>query len=173
MSGYGDKPFGLNDVKLTDIAGAVQVDLPSARVLKFSERMKSGELTGDDMLAAVASFAEAVEWELEGGGISLEAYALITGRTASSSGSTPNRTLTLHGHGAECFPYFKIYGKSLSECTGDIHAKIFKAKVTKLEGSLQEGEFFVTSCSGIAIDDGTNGMFQFVQNETAAVLPTT
>jgi hypothetical protein len=173
MSGYGDKPFGLNDVKLTNIGGTTQVDLPSARVLKFSERMKSGELSGDDMLVAVASFAEAVEWELEAGGITLEAYALLTGRTVSTSGTTPNRTTSLHGHGAECFPYIKIYGKALSECTGDIHAKIFKAKVTKLEGSLQEGEFFVTSCSGIAIDDGTNGMWEFIQNETAATLPAT
>ena len=71
-------------------------------------------------------------------------------------------------------PYFAIYGKVISDdCASDIHCKIWKAKMTSLEGRFQEGEFWVTSCSGIAIDDGSNGIFDFVQNETAAALPTT
>ena len=168
---FGDKPFGLRDVKLTSIDGTVQVDLPASRTLKFSERIRSGELTGDDSVVAVVAFAEAVEWELEAGGISLEAYALMTGRTATAAGTTPNQTVTLTGSAGDAFPYFKIYGKAIGEGSDDIHCKIFKAKVTKIEGTFQEGEFFVTSCSGIAVDDGTNGIFEFVQNETAADLP--
>lgn len=171
MSDYGDKPFGLRDIKLTNIGGTTQVDLPAARSMSFSERVRSGELTGDDAVKAVVAFSEAVEWELEGGGISLEVYALITGRTATESGSTPNQTNTLVGSAGDSFPYFKIYGKSLGEGDDDIHCKIFKAKVTSIEGDFAEGEFFVTSCSGVAIDDDSNGIFEFVQNETAASLP--
>lgn len=171
---YGDKPFGLRDVKLTNIAGTTQVDLPASRTLSFTERVRSGELSGDDKIVGVAAFAEAVEWELEAGGISLEAYALMTGRTATEAGTTPSQTNTLTGEGAEAFPYFKIYGKSLGEGDDDIHCKFFKAKLTgNIEGSFQDGEFFVTSCSGIAIDDGTNGLWEFIQNETAADLPAT
>lgn len=170
---YGDKPFGLRDVKITNIAGDAQVDLPASRTLSFSERIRSGELTGDDSLVAVVAFAEAVEWSLEAGGISLEAYALLTGRTATEAGTTPNQTMTLAGEAGDTFPYIKIYGKSLGEGDDDIHCKIFKAKVTSLEGSFGEGEFFVTSCSGVAVDDGTDGIFEFVQNETAADLPAT
>jgi hypothetical protein len=139
--------------------------------MSFSERVRSGELSGDDAVKAVAAYAEAVEWELENGGISLEAWALLTGRTATESGSTPNQTNTLTGSAGDSFPYIKIYGKSLGEGDDDIHCKIYKAKVTSLEGTFQEGEFFVTSCSGVAIDDGSNGIFDFVQNETAASLP--
>jgi len=170
---YGDKPFGLRDVKLTNIAGDTQVDLPASRTLSFSERIRSGEMTGDDSLVAVVAFAEAVEWSLESGGISLEAYALLTGRTALEAGTTPNQTMTLTGSAGDVFPYIKIYGKSLGEGDDDIHCKLFKAKVTSLEGSFGEGEFFVTSCSGIAVDDGSNGIYDFVQNETAADLPAT
>ena len=36
---------------------------------------------------------------------------------------------------------------------------------------IQEGEFFVTSCNGIAVDDDSNGIAEFVENETATVLP--
>ena len=174
MSGYGDKPFGLHDVKVTNLAGDTQVDLPVGRVLKFKERVRSGELSGDDQIAAVVSFAEAVEWELEEGGISLEAYALMTGRTVSTSGGTPTETTTLTGDAAEAFPYFKIYGKSLGDGIDDIHVKIYKAKVVGgVEGSLQDGQFFVTKCSGVGIDDGSNGIWDIVQNETADDLPGT
>ena len=152
---------------------ANSVSSRNSRTLSFSERVRSGELSGDDSLVAVVAFAEAVEWELEAGGISLEAYALITGRTATTAGTTPNQTTTLGGEAGDAFPYFKIYGKSLGEGVDDVHCKLFMAKLTSIEGSFKEGEFYVTSCSGVAVDDGTNGIFEFVQNETATDLPTT
>ncbi len=168
---YGDKPFGLRDVKLTNIGGTSQVDLPASMKLSFSERISSSELRGDDVTKAVVAFADAVEWELEAGGISLEAYALMTGRTVTTAGVSPNETKTMPGSAGDAFPYFKIYGKSLGEGNDDIHCKLFKCKVTELEGEFGDGEFFVTKCSGIAVDDGTNGIFEFVQNETATALP--
>jgi hypothetical protein len=174
MSDYGDKPFGINDIKITNMAGDDQVDLPAARTLSFSEIIQSSELSGDDQLKALVSRSQGVEWSLEAGGISLEAYALLTGRTETESGSTPNRTLTLTGDGGDCFPYVKIYGKAIGDdCDSDVHLKLFKAKVENIEGSFQDGQFFVTSCSGRAIDDGSNGTFEFVQNETATDLPAT
>lgn len=172
MAGYGDMPFGLRDVKLTH-STLGQVDLPAAQTLKFGERMRSGELSGDDKLQAVVSFSEAVEWELEAGGISLEAYSVLTGRTSTTSGTTPNRSYYLSASAQQAMPYVKIYGKALGASTDDVHCKIFKAKVTSIEGTFSDGEFWVTSCKGLAIDDGTNGIFQFIQNETAANLPAT
>jgi hypothetical protein len=171
MSGYGDKPFGLRDIKLTDIGSTSQVDLPASQTLEFGERVRSGELTGDDAVKAVVAFAEAVEWSLEAGGISLEAYALMTGRTATESGTTPSQTNTLTGSAGDAFPYFQVYGKSLGEGDDDVHVKLWKCKLTEISGNFAEGEFFVTQASGIAIDDGSNGIWDIVQNETAEDLP--
>lgn len=169
---YGHMPYGLKDIKLTNIGGTTQVDLPAAQTLEFNERIVSGELKGDDTLKAVVAHSEAVEWTLSNGGISLEAYALMTGRTAATSGTTPNETTTLTGEGGEHFPYFKIYGKSVGEAsTDDIHVKLWKAKLTSISGTFQNEQFFITSCSGIAVDDGSNGIFDIVQNETEADLP--
>lgn len=170
MAGYGDKPFGVRDIKIVGNSGAA-VDLPNARTLSFNERVRSGELSGDDKTVAVVAYADAVEWTLEAGGISLEAYAELTGRTLTASGSTPNRTNTLEGVGADIFPYVKLYGKSIGDTIDDVHVKIWKAKVTNIQGQLADGEFFVTSCQGVAINDATNGLFDIVQNETAANLP--
>ncbi len=172
---YGQRPFGLRDVKLVSIGGTpTQVDLPAARTLSFNERVKSGELSGDDKTIAVVAFSDAIEWEMEAGGISLEAYALMTGRTVTEEGTTPSQTRTLTGSGGlEVFPYFKIYGKSVGDGADDIHVKIFKAKLTNIQGQLGDGEFWVTQASGIAIDDGTNGLFEIIQHETAEDLPAT
>lgn len=167
---YGDKPYGLSDVKITS-ATPTQVDIPIAQRLSFGIRVKSGELSGDDTLQAVAAFAEAIEWEIDAGGISLAAYALMMGLTASASGSTPNTVTTLNVTAAQRLPYFKIYGKSLGDGTDDVHVKIPKAKLTEsIQGELRDGEFFVTKCAGIGVSDGTN-ILTIVQNETAASLP--
>lgn len=172
--GFGDKPFGLKDVKLVPAGGGTAVDLPSAQRLSFTERTISGELRGDDSLVSVVGISEAVEWELEAGGISLEAYALMTGRTISASGTTPNQSKTLTGQAGKHYPYFKVFGKSVGDAsTDDVHVLLHKCKLTEISGEFADGEFFVTSCQGIAIDDGTNGIFDIVQNETADDLPTT
>lgn len=171
---YGDKPFGLRDVKLTNLAGTTQVDLPYATRLMFRERITSGELRGDDAVQSVVAISDAIEWELEAGGISLEAYALMTGRTATETGTTPNQKNTLDGDSAQDFPYFKIYGKSAGDLsTDDIHVKISKAKVTSpIEGEFTDAGFFITKCGGVAIQPDTGNMFEIVQNETGTTLPT-
>jgi hypothetical protein len=168
-------PFGLYDIKLTNMAGDSQVDLPAAQTMQFSERVVSGELRGDGKTVAVVSEADAVEASLEAGGISLEAYAMMTGRTATESGTTPSRVNTLTGSGAERFPYFKVYGKSLGDEADDVHVKLYKCKLTAgLEGNLADGEFVMSNFGNIlCIDDGSNGIYDVVQNETATDLPAT
>jgi hypothetical protein len=170
---YGDQPFGLRDLKLTTIPAGSQVDLPAAQQLKVTPTFITGTLTGDDALKAHASFLRGAEWEMTAGGIALEAYAVLIGNTMTTSGSTPNAYKTLTARAGDPMPYFKIYGQALGVGTDDIHCKIFKAKVQSLEGELKEGEFFISKCSGIAIDDDTNGIWEWVQNETAATLPAT
>jgi hypothetical protein len=170
---YGDQPFGLRDIKLTTIPAGTQVDLPAAQQLKVTPTLIEGTLTGDDALKAHAAFIRGAEWEMTAGGITLEAYAVITGRTMATSGTTPNAYKTLTVRAGDAMPYFKIYGKALGVGTDDIHCKILKAKCRSMEGELKEGEFLITKCSGIAIDDDSVGVWQWVQNETAANLPAT
>lgn len=171
---YGDKPYAIDQIVLTNAAGTVQVTLPAQQKLKFSIITKSAELENAyGELQALASRAVGVEWELEHGGISLEAVALITGGTVVTAGTTPNETKTLGGAIGTNYPYFKIYGKSLGDGTDDIHVKLNKCKLMEaIEGEFGNGEFFVTSCKGKAMQDASGDAFEIVQNETAANLPT-
>jgi hypothetical protein len=172
MSTYGNKLYGLNDIKITNLAGTVQADLPVSQQLTMRTRVKSGELSGDDRLVAVAAFIEAAEWQLNAGGIDLDALAIMVGNSVVVGGTSPNETSTLNLSGGDNLPYFKIYGKSLGEGDDDLHVKLYKCKITgNFEGTFQDGQFFVSNFSGIAVDDGVNGVVDVVQNETAAALP--
>lgn len=167
------KPYGLSDVKLTEIDGSSQVDLPESVKLTFKERIKSAEGMGDDKLGSVVSVREAVEWELEFTALPPEALAIMYGVSTATTGSTPNQIKTLTGEGAVRLPYFKIYGKSLGEGDDDVHCILYKCKVTEgLDAAMQYGELMKPTIKGIAIDDGTNGIYDWVQNETADDLPT-
>lgn len=166
------KPYGLSDIKLTSIDGVTQVDLPAATKLSFKERIKSAEGVGDDKLSTVVSVREGIEWELEATGLPLEALAVMYGTTTSTSGITPDQIKTLNQPGAVRLPYFKIYGKSLGEGDDDVHCIIYKAKITEgLDAPLQYGELQKMTIKGIGIDDDVNGIYDWVQNETAAALP--
>jgi len=169
---FGDKPFGLRDIKVVPLPSGSPVDLPAAQTLTWKPRFRSGELSGDDALQSVVAFVDAYEWSLGAGGISLEALAVLVGNTVSSSGTTPNQVKTLNIAAGDNMPYFKIYGKALGENTNDdIHVKIYKAKLTSMEGQFQDAQFYITSCSGLAVDGGA-GIIDIVQNETATNLPT-
>jgi len=177
MAGFGDKPFGLRQVKLVNAAGTVTVDLPAAMTFSFGEKMISDTLRGNDRTLAAASFADQAEWELENGGISLEAYALMTGRAVVAGGSGANETTTLTLRAGDAFPYFKVYGKALGPNGDDIHVKLTHCKLMGdgLNGQFQDGKFLITKCKGVALGDEANN-YQFaeiVQNETAGNLPTT
>ena len=165
-------PFGLQEIVVTNIGGTVQAALPAANRLMVKERYQTGEAEGDDALQAIASTLLAVDWEMEVKGISLEAKAIITGRTLTTTGTTPTEVKTMTASGGTRLPYFKIYGKSLGDGIDDIHMLLFKCKCTEgAEETLQYGEFAGPTYKGIAVDDGVNGVFDVVLNETADDLP--
>jgi hypothetical protein len=160
--------FGLRDIKLTPIPAGTQVDLPAAMTLSFKEALVSGEMHGD-----VVAITDKVEWEIEAGGLSLEAVKVMTGRAIALTGATPNQKNVVLARAGDTMPYFKIYGKSVGDGIDDVHVLIYKAKLTEgLEGEWKDGEFYVQKCAGIAIDDGTK-LYEIVQNETGTTVPAT
>ena len=164
--------YGLRDLKLTTLDGATQVDLPAAQTLSFSEVITSDDLRGDDVIKSSVAFVEGIEFSLESGGVSLEAWALLTGETIVTAGVTPNRTETYTRTGAKNFPWLKIYGRALGDGTDGVHLLILKAKLTSLEGNFENQGFFITSAGGRGIANDSNQVYQIVKLETDAALPT-
>jgi hypothetical protein len=171
---FGQAPFGLNEVKLVSTDGLTIVSLDAPQTMGFTPRVLTDELKGGDKLIATATVPEALEWSIEEGGLPIAAIALITGWTASASGTTPHQKNTLTAHAGVAFPYFQIYGKVLgSEGSDDLHIKIPRAKITKPpEGDFAYGKFKITKLAGIAVEDSVHGLFQLVANETTVALET-
>jgi hypothetical protein len=166
------KPYGLSDIKLTSMNGVTQVDLPASVKLSFKEVVNSAKGPGDDRIAVVVAVMDSIEWEMEATGLPLEALALMFGTTTTTSGTTPNQTKTLKRRGGLRLPYFKIYGKSLGEGDDDVHCIIYKAKLTEgMEAPLEYQKLQDVKIKGLGIDDDVNGVYDWVQNETAADLP--
>lgn len=176
-------PFGLRDIKLTrytdgtaTVLDTTVVDLPIARTLSFSETEEFTELRGDDELQATHGSGAIVEWELESGGISLEAWSVLSGGVVTESGIAPNRSKRIRKNNKQVRPYFKIEGQSMSDAGGDMHCVIWRAKVTEsLEGEFADSEFFLTSASGQGLGSrmvsNYGDLYEFIQNESETAIP--
>lgn len=168
-------PYGLRDLKVTpyNAAGTLGtlVDFPNARTLSFEESEDFEELRGDDKVVANRGKGPTVSWEMEGGGISLEAYAAINGGTVVLTGVAPSQVKTYSKKSTDSKPRFKIEGQALSESGGDFHPVIYNAKATDgVSGELADGAFWLTGASGVGIGDATDKLYDFVQNETAKTI---
>lgn len=171
-------PFGLRDVKLTPLGAdgatpGTAVDLPVSRTLSFAESEDFEELRGDDSVAASHGSGPTVEWDLESGGISLEAYAVMAGGEVVTSGVSPAAKKTYTKKTTDARPYFKIEGQSINDNGGDFHCVIYRAKADgSLEGELSDSSFWLTSASGKGYGSLEAGnldkVYDFVHNETTA-----
>lgn len=176
-------PYGLRDVKLTPYTDAAattlagsSIDFPYGRKLSFSEAEDFEELRGDDKVVTIRGKGAAVDWELEGGGISLEAVAAMYGGTVTTTGTTPSQVKTFSKKVTDTRPFFKLEGQAISDSGGDFHAVLYKCRATgELEGELGDGAFWLTAASGQAIPATLtakiDALYDFVQNETAAAIP--
>lgn len=176
-------PFGLRDIKLTPYTSAAatalaaqSVDLPNARTLSFAEVEEFEDLRGDDSLVTSHGSGPNVEWELEGGGVSLEAVAVMYGGTVTTTGVTPNQVKTLRKLVTDIRPPFRITGQAISDSGGDVWCVIYRCKATdNLSGEFADGQFFLTGASGKGFKNlvvaEIDRVWDFVQHETAVSIP--
>jgi hypothetical protein len=168
-------PFGLRDVKIktftagTETPAATGVDLPNSRTFSFSEAESFEELRGDDGLVAVHGTGAAVDWSLEGGGVSFEVVKAMYGGTIVETGTTPAQIKTYSKKGKDQRPYFQAEGQAISDSGGDFHVIVYKCRATgELSGELSDGSFWLTGASGRGLPlTATDKLYDFIQNETA------
>jgi hypothetical protein len=177
-------PFGIRDIKIipyTDATATVladaAIDLPYARSLSFTEAEDFEDLRGDDQLVTSHGSGAHVEWELESGGISLEAWGAMSGGEVTSTGTGDTAVKTFKKKVTDVKPFFRLEGQSISDSGGDVHCVIYRCKITdSLEGEFADEEFFLTSGSGFgyaSLVEGEEGwLYDFVQNATATAIET-
>lgn len=167
-------PFGIRHVKVTPINDdgtlGTPVQLPVARTFSFSETEDFEELRGDDKVVAERGQGPTIDWELEAGGITMEAFQVIAGGTVSETGTSPDITRTFAKGAYEQRPYFRVEGQAISDSGGDFHVVVFRCRATgDLTGEMSDGSFWLTGASGRGYpdEDNNNRLYEFRQNETA------
>ena len=180
-------PYGIRDVKLrpyTDLSatilGAAVIDLPYAQTFSFTDTEEYTDLRGDDKLVTSHGQGSSVDWSLESGGISLEAYAAMAGGTVNETGVAPNRVKRYKKNVQNQRPFFLTEGQSISDSGGDVHGVVYCCRATgEISGEFTDGEFFVTNASGKGFPARAAGVFagnvvddlyDFVQNETITAI---
>ena len=175
-------PYGLRDIKLTPytndgatVLGTPSVDLPNSRTLSFSEAEEFTELRGDDKVVTTRGTGPSVEWDLEAGGLAFEAVKVMGGGTITESGVAPNQKKTFTKKATDARPFFKIEGQAISDSGGDVHCVLDKCRTTgNIEGEFGDGEFFLTSASGVALPSTITAradiLYEFVHNEIATAI---
>lgn len=179
-------PYGLRDVKLIEYTtlaatafGTTLVDLPNAQTFSFTETEEYTELRGDDRLVASHGQSPQLDCSLESGGISMEAYEVLNGGQLITGGVTPNLTKRYRKLTTDQRPYFAVVGKAISDSGGDLHAIVYRARVTgDLSGEFADGEFFIPGadmtgfgCNVTGEVDGVeikDALYDFLQHETIA-----
>lgn len=179
-------PYGLRDVKLiqyttlaADVFGAVLTDLPVARTFSFNDTEEYNDLRGDDALQTSHGQGAQVEWELESGGISFAAHAILAGGTVTETGISPNQVKRFRKYTTDQRPFFVAVGQAISDNGGDFKTFVWRCRATgNVEGELSDGEFLIPSVSGIGFGANAVGLvagqqiqgaaYDFVQSETVA-----
>lgn len=168
-------PFGLRDVKLrpidaTGVVG-VSVDLPNSRTFSFGEAEDFEQLRGDDTVVAMRGKGATVDWELEAGGISLNAYKILAGGTTTTSGVSPNTKTTYSKTSTDARPYFQVEGQAISDSGGDFHVLLYRCRATgDLSGEMADGSFWLTGAKGQAIANAAGAIYDFIENESVAAI---
>lgn len=173
-------PYGLRDVKITPYTTGetlgTSIDLPNSRTFTFAESEDFEELRGDDGVVTVRGKGPSVDWDLEAGGVPLEAVRAMFGGTITESGVTPTQVKKYSKKGTDVRGYFKVEGQSISDSGGDFHAVLYKCRATKdLKGTMADGSFWLTGSSGRAIplsatNTNASALYDFIQNESATAI---
>lgn len=181
-------PYGIRDVKLlqyttlaADVFGSSLVDLPNARTFQFNDTEEYSDLRGDDKLVTSHGQGSQGEWQLEGGGISFAAHAVLAGGQVVETGITPNQRRRFRKLTSDQRPFFVAIGQSISDSGGDVHGIMWCCRSTgNVEGTLQDTEFLIPSISGTGFPCRVTGnvaglpildaVYDFVQNEVATAI---
>lgn len=179
-------PYGLRDVKLIQYTaldaltfGATLTDLPVSRTFSFNDTEEYNDLRGDDALQTSHGQGAQVEWELESGGISFAAHAILAGGTVTETGISPNQVKRFRKLSTDQRPFFVAVGQAISDNGGDFKAYVWRCRATgNVEGELADGEFLIPSVSGVGFPSLVSGnvggsallgaVYDFVQSETVA-----
>lgn len=178
-------PYGARDLKLTmysdalgTVLGNVSVDLPYLQHLNFTEAEEFTELRGDDKTITTRGKGSTVNWDIEAGGLSSNAWAVFTGGSVIQvSAEVGKRVFELQKRSTTARPWFRIDGKIISDSGGDILVRIYRCRANAdITSNFQDGEFATTAVTGVGyplLDDANDLLYSIFHREQERAISAT
>lgn len=169
------KTYGLADLKFAPLTAeepGTLVDVPGIRSLEVTITTDSDELRGDGKVISVTDKGQGAEWSAEEGGLSMQALEIITGKTATDTGTTPTATSRIDIHADDRRPYFFLTGQALDDAIGDVQVILWKAKATgNLTFNFADENYLTPGFEGRAVGLTADDLLaSIIQHETATAL---
>ncbi len=172
---FGDKPFSLKEIKIAvlnaDGTYGTAVAVPQARKLTVTPNMVTSKLIGERAkTAAVATVLQDCTLEMDAGGYTWDALAVMIGQAVTESGTTPNKTKRQNWAAGDNLPYIGVIGVLDDDDGGDFHLGFPKVKLTGLpaiEANGEEEAFVKEVIEMVAIADDNGFVMYPLAHETA------
>lgn len=169
------KTYGLADLKIAPLTAeepGTLVDVPGIRSLEVTLTTDSDELRGDGKVISVTDKGQGAEWSAEEGGFSMAAFEIITGKTATDSGTTPAQVSRIDIFSDDRRPYFFLMGQALDDAIGDVQVILWKAKATGNIGlSFADENYLTPGFEGVAVGLTADDLLaSILQHETATAI---
>ena len=164
-------PYGISEVMVVSECGKYKAMI-CPEELTFEPVYNENEKKCGGKVVANSTCLEKMNFTLTGGGISLEAYAIMTGNaTKVFEMADRSQARSILGS-ARCLPYVCLIGKSLgSSGFDDVWIKLPRVKLTGgPSGSFTQDEFFSSSYNGTAIADQYGNIFEITHHEKEQAL---
>lgn len=178
------KVMDLTDVTITEMtadAGAsptygTPIPIPGIVKVGIKPEMASAELEGEGSILDVFSKMKSAEVEIEAAYLNMDAMAVITGATITTSGTTPNQTTTMEITKSTRPKWFRVEGRWMYPGLGlgSVNFILWKCKATDpgaIEVNDANGDFGSMKVAAKAVPtESTGKIYKVVANETAAAL---
>jgi hypothetical protein len=167
--------FGIRQIKLTSLSDSTEYLLPAAQELSCAVMSSSGRVEGNDAIQAIMTFATHIEVSFTDGKYSFQALSILTGSSVATAGASPTRTDTLVISAGQCYPYFKVEGRVISDdCSQDMKVTIHKCKVESGPSqAFTMNQFITPQYQAIGVADDSDQLITLVQEETGSALTAT
>lgn len=165
--------FSVDSARVYNPAGSSGAPASAIQGIGVTPEFSNSELVGDDKLFAAVSLLKSGKGTIKAGSYSLDAIALMIGRTVSTSVGTGGNREILDFSPSTRFPEFQIRAKS-KVANGSVHLLIRRAKVTgglKLE--LKNGQWFAHSVDFMVLPDNHSNLWYLVRYPSDIILPST
>ena len=168
--------MGIKDAKFTPSGGTL-TDIYAIGDLKISGEFTEKDVRGDNKVIGYFSKLDTASVDISQASIDLDAIGALTGNTPTDTGTTPSQISTLDLI-AGPMPYGVLEGQGTlidqngsGDAVADVHFKIMKFKINKLDIDAKSEDVAVVSFSGKAIPDATSNLIvRLVYNETETAI---